>query len=67
VTYKDQLENRKNARKLAQHQNQKEQPAQLARVGRAPVIAIDPAAGAVTALCARTLERDHGSRRPGIG
>ena len=30
VNYKDQLENRKNARKLAQHQNKQEQPAQLA-------------------------------------
>ena len=30
MTYKDQLENRKNARKFAQHQNQQEQPAQLA-------------------------------------
>ena len=30
VTYKDQLENRKNARKHAQHQNQQEQPAKLA-------------------------------------
>ena len=30
MTYKDQLENRKNARKLAQHQNRQEQPAQLA-------------------------------------
>src|SRR3954453_9887830 len=30
VSYKDQLENRKNARELAQHQNQQEQPAQLA-------------------------------------
>jgi len=30
VTYKDQLQNRKNARKLAQHQNQQDQPAQLA-------------------------------------
>ena len=30
MTYKDQLENRKNARKHAQHQNQQEQPAKLA-------------------------------------
>jgi hypothetical protein len=30
VTYKDQLEHRKNARKHAQHQNQQEQPAKLA-------------------------------------
>ena len=30
VTYKDQLEKRKNARKHAQHQNQQEQPAKLA-------------------------------------
>jgi hypothetical protein len=30
VTYKDQLENRKNARKHALHQNQQEQPAKLA-------------------------------------
>src|SRR4051795_3954537 len=30
VNYKDQLENRKNARKLAQHQNKQEQPAKLA-------------------------------------
>src|SRR6476620_6232446 len=30
VTYKDQLENPKNARKFAPHQNQQEQPAQLA-------------------------------------
>lgn len=30
VTYKDQLEIRKNARKFAQHQNQQEQPAKLA-------------------------------------
>ena len=30
MTYKDQLANRKNARKHAQHQNQQEQPAQLA-------------------------------------
>jgi hypothetical protein len=30
VTYKDQLENRKNARKHAQDQNQQEQPAKLA-------------------------------------
>jgi hypothetical protein len=30
VTYKDELENRKNARKLAQHQNKQEQPAKLA-------------------------------------
>ena len=30
MTYKDQLEHRKNARKLAQHQNQQEQPAKLA-------------------------------------
>ena len=30
MTYKDELENRKNARKLAQHQNKQEQPAKLA-------------------------------------
>ena len=30
MTYKDQLEKRKNARKHAQHQNQQEQPAKLA-------------------------------------
>ena len=30
MTYKDELENRKNARKHAQHQNQQEQPAKLA-------------------------------------
>ena len=30
MTYKDQLEIRKNARKFAQHQNQQEQPAKLA-------------------------------------
>ena len=30
MTYKDELENRKNARKHAQHQNQQEQPARLA-------------------------------------
>jgi hypothetical protein len=30
VTYKDDLENRKNARKLAQHQEKQDQPAKLA-------------------------------------
>ena len=51
MTYKDQLENRKNARKHALHQNQQDQPAKLAsRKNDLLAHLEDDLAGPVTAL-----------------